>query len=126
MILLRPRDRNDHTIRTAAPLPVAAVCCSFVAPLWHASPYAARCAYQAVKHCNFNKTKAKNVKNCAKALCERYNGVVPTQYDQLVALPGVGPKIAHLMRSVAFAKEDAGIVVDTHVHRIARKSWFAS
>ncbi len=42
----------------------------------------------------------------------------------LESLPGVGPKIARLVASVAFGRADAGIVVDTHVHRVAgRLGW---
>ena len=52
----------------------------------------------------------------------RFGGDVPRTYKGLVSLPGVGPKIAHLMSSVAFGAGDGtGIVVDTHVHRVARK-----
>ena len=54
----------------------------------------------------------------------RHNGRVPSTYDSLLALDGVGPKIAHLMRSVAYGEADAGIVVDTHVLRVAtRLGW---
>ena len=53
--------------------------------------------------------------------CRRRTPVVPADLQSLKALPGVGPKIANLMLSVAFARDDAGIVVDTHVHRIAHQ-----
>jgi len=53
-------------------------------------------------------------------IVDKWGGKVPESYKDLLSLPGVGPKIANLMRSVAFGKEDAGIVVDTHVHRVAR------
>ena len=49
----------------------------------------------------------------------RYGGRVPQSYKKLLKLRGVGPKIAHLLRSVSFGMDDTGIVVDTHVHRIA-------
>eukprot|EP00946_MAST-07B_sp_MAST-7B-sp1_P002893 g2893.t1 len=48
-----------------------------------------------------------------------YNGFVPRSYEELLSLRGVGPKIAHLLRSVSFGLDSTGIVVDTHVHRIA-------
>ena len=38
----------------------------------------------------------------------------------LVALPGVGPKMANLILQIAFDKVD-GISVDTHVHRISQR-----
>ena len=76
-----------------------------------------------VRRCNFYKTKAKNVRAAAEHAV-RHGGRVPTSYDALLAMEGVGPKIAHLMRSVAFGEEDAGIVVDTHVFRVAtRLGW---
>ena len=53
------------------------------------------------------------------------DGRVPASYDGLLALPGVGPKIAHLMRSVAYGEQDAGIVVDTHVFRVATQLGWA-
>jgi endonuclease-3 len=71
-----------------------------------------------VHRCNYCVTKAKNVR-AAAAYAVAHDGKVPTSYDGLLALPGVGPKIAHLMRSVAYGEQDAGIVVDTHVFRVA-------
>mmetsp|Transcript_21073 Transcript_21073/g.61497 ORF Transcript_21073/g.61497 Transcript_21073/m.61497 type:complete len:188 (-) Transcript_21073:212-775(-) len=56
---------------------------------------------------------------------ENMDGNVPENYGDLIKLSGVGPKIAHLLRSVAFGQEDAGIVVDTHVHRISRQLGWA-
>ena len=70
-----------------------------------------------VKRCNFFRTKAKHVQSAAlHATC--HGGQVPSTYDGLLTLDGVGPKIAHLLRSVVFGHADAGIVVDTHVHRV--------
>jgi len=60
------------------------------------------------------------VTESSRAILDKWGGKVPESYKDLLSLPGVGPKIANLMRSVAFGKEDAGIVVDTHVHRVAR------
>lgn len=73
-----------------------------------------------VRHCNFYKTKAKNIHSCTQQIMDVYNGKIPRSYSGLVSLPGVGPKLAHLMRSVAFGIDETGIVVDTHVHRVAR------
>ena len=74
---------------------------------------------QLCKRCNYYKTKAqKLVKITATVLAA--DGVVPESYEGLIALPGVGPKIAHLMRSVAFGHDETGIVVDCHVFRVSR------
>jgi len=76
-----------------------------------------------VHSCNFCASKARYVRAAAEH-AQRHGGRVPREYDALVQLPGVGPKIAHLMRSVAFGEAEAGIVVDTHVFRVAtRLGW---
>ena len=76
-----------------------------------------------IRSCNFCNTKAKNVR-AAAAHAVRHGGRVPEEYDALLKLEGVGPKIAHLLRSVALGRDDAGIVVDTHVQRVAtRLGW---
>eukprot|EP00946_MAST-07B_sp_MAST-7B-sp1_P002308 g2308.t1 len=72
------------------------------------------------KSCNFCQTKAKNILSVtAEIMGPRHNGFVPQSYEALLSLRGVGPKIAHLLRSVSFGMDSTGIVVDTHVHRIA-------
>ena len=68
---------------------------------------------------NFCKTKAKNIFLTTQSLVSNHDGKVPQSYKELLKLRGVGPKIAHLLRSVSFGMGDTGIVVDTHVHRIA-------
>ena len=76
--------------------------------------------------CNYCQTKASNIKRTATAVAA---GGVPSDYQGLTDLPGVGPKIAHLMVSVAFGEGDgdgSGIVVDTHVHRVARQLGWAT
>ena len=45
---------------------------------------------------------------------------MPNNMKDLVALPGVGPKMANLILQIAFDKVD-GISVDTHVHRISQR-----
>lgn len=65
------------------------------------------------------KTKSKNVLNLAKMLTEKYDGVVPEDYDKLVELPGVGRKTANVVLSVGFGHQR--IAVDTHVFRLANR-----
>ena len=69
---------------------------------------------------NYFRTKAKNIKAIAELLQLRYGGRVPESVSALQSLPGVGPKVAHLVMSVSFGR-DEGIVVDTHVHRFSRR-----
>lgn len=66
----------------------------------------------------FYATKAKNIRATAKICLKHHGGKVPRTLEELVALPGVGPKMAHLTMQSAFGAEE-GICVDTHVHRIA-------
>lgn len=67
----------------------------------------------------FYNNKAKNIRACARALLEGYQGEVPTDIEKLVKLPGVGRKTANVVRSVCFGHQT--IVVDTHVFRVSRR-----
>ncbi len=73
----------------------------------------------------FYRTKAANLRATARLLIERHRGRVPPDMDDLLALPGVGRKVANLVRGLAFGLD--GICVDTHVHRISnRLGWVAT
>jgi endonuclease-3 len=52
-------------------------------------------------------------------LVGRFGGIVPRNMDDLVNLPGVGRKTANVVLGQAFGIA-SGVVVDTHVHRLAR------
>lgn len=69
---------------------------------------------------SFHNNKAKYIKKVADILHEKYDGDIPDQYKELIALPGVGPKMALLALNVCFGKVE-GIAVDTHVHRISNR-----
>jgi endonuclease-3 len=71
-----------------------------------------------VKQTGFFRNKAKAVIACSKAIVEKHGGEVPDTMDALTALPGVGRKTANVVLSNAF-KKPVGIVVDTHVTRLA-------
>ena len=45
----------------------------------------------------FHNKKAIYLKKSARIILEEHNGQVPNDYDSIVALPGVGPKMAHLL-----------------------------
>ncbi|KAF4666775.1 hypothetical protein FOL47_003915 [Perkinsus chesapeaki] len=74
-----------------------------------------------IKGVGFHNTKAKNIKKVAEILLEQFDGKVPDTMEGLMSLPGVGPKMAVLMMEIGHGRRDAGICVDTHVHRIATK-----
>ncbi|CAN2106671.1 endonuclease III [Wolbachia pipientis] len=64
-------------------------------------------------------SKAKNIIGLSKILIERYNSKVPTDFDDLVSLPGVGRKSANV-----FLNSGLGIptlAVDTHVFRVSNR-----
>src|ERR1043166_3337559 len=71
-----------------------------------------------VKQTGFSRNKAKAVIAASKAIVERHGGDVPQTMDELTALPGVGRKTANVVLSNAF-KKPVGVVVDTHVARLA-------
>lgn len=66
------------------------------------------------------RTKAKNIRACARLLVERHAGQVPHEMEALVALPGVGRKTANVVLGNAFAR-NLGVVVDTHVARLSAR-----
>ncbi len=72
-----------------------------------------------VRSTGFFRSKAKNIKACARVLTETYGGRVPESLDELVGLPGVGRKTANVVLGAAFNRP--GIVVDTHVKRVSRR-----
>lgn len=73
-----------------------------------------------IRTTGFFRAKAKNILGCCQALVERHGGEVPRTLAELVKLPGVGRKTANVVLGSAFGIP-AGVVVDTHVGRIARR-----
>ena len=70
-----------------------------------------------VRPCGLFHTKAKNIKDMSVMLIEKFGGKVPTEMQDLLLLPGVGRKIANLMRGDCFGLP--GIVADTHCIRLS-------
>jgi len=68
----------------------------------------------------FYRNKAESLKKIADILLEKYDGLVPNNMDELLALPGVGRKTANLVLIEAFNMY--GICVDIHVHRISNRA----
>ena len=56
----------------------------------------------------------------SRILIERHNGQVPDNLTALMALPGIGWKVAVLVRYIAFGN-DEHITVDTHVDRVSKR-----
>lgn len=73
--------------------------------------------------CGFYNNKAKNLKENAEKLIEKYNGVLPHEIDKLTQLPGVGRKTANVLLYDLW-NISQGIVVDTHVKKLALELGF--
>jgi endonuclease III len=67
----------------------------------------------------FYRQKAKSIRGTMAMLIEEYDGVVPRRLEDLIRLPGVARKTANVV--AAELGEPQGIVVDTHVRRLAQR-----
>jgi len=72
-----------------------------------------------IRPTGFYRSKARSLLGMAAAVVERHGGRIPRSMDELVRLPGVGRKTANVVLGNAFGVP--GLVVDTHVGRIARR-----
>lgn len=72
-----------------------------------------------LKSIGMYRTKAKNLIEMSRILCDEYQGAVPDDFERLVALPGVGRKTANVVLSAGFGHQR--IAVDTHVFRLANR-----
>ncbi|KAL3816397.1 hypothetical protein ACHAXA_008367 [Cyclostephanos tholiformis] len=70
-----------------------------------------------LKRVGFHNNKTKFLKNAADIIISQYNGDIPPTAEEMMTLPGVGPKMAYIVESIAFGT-CSGIGVDTHMHRI--------
>ena len=74
---------------------------------------------QDVYQTGFYRQKTKSIRGAMRVLLEEYDGVVPRQLEDLLRLPGVARKTANVV--AAELGEAQGIVVDTHVRRLAQR-----
>ncbi|HAJ34386.1 MAG TPA: endonuclease III [Chloroflexi bacterium] len=68
----------------------------------------------------FYRNKAKNIQEACARIVEVYDGQVPATMDDLLSLAGVARKTANVVLGTAYHMAD-GIVVDTHVKRLAQR-----
>ena len=73
---------------------------------------------QDIRSTGFYRNKAKSIIACCKALVEKHDGTVPRTMEELVQLGGVGRKTANCVLGAAYGI-NSGVVVDTHVRRVA-------
>lgn len=76
-----------------------------------------------IRSTGFFRSKAKSIIGAANALIDNHGGEVPPRMDALVRLPGVGRKTANVILGNAFELNE-GVVVDTHVGRLAVRLGF--
>ncbi len=73
-----------------------------------------------VKSTGFFRNKARAIREASRILGERHGGEVPREMEALLELPGVARKTANLVLGTALGVS-AGMVVDTHVSRVAQR-----
>jgi endonuclease III len=80
---------------------------------------------QDIRSTGFYRNKTRLVLGAAQRLVEEYGGEVPDAMEDLVTLPGVARKTANVVLGTAFRKP-LGVVVDTHVRRLAQRLGLSS
>ena len=73
-----------------------------------------------IRSTGFFRNKSKSITGAARALVAEHGGQVPDEMEKLLSLPGVARKTANVVLGTWFRKAE-GVVVDTHVQRIARR-----
>ena len=72
-----------------------------------------------VRPCGLGRSKARDISACMRILRDKYGGKVPDDFNELLALPGVGRKSANLIMGDVFGKP--AIVTDTHCIRLTNR-----
>jgi endonuclease-3 len=75
---------------------------------------------QDIRRTGFYRNKAKHLHEAGRMLVDHYGGEVPRTMEELTALPGVARKTANVVMGNAYGIVE-GVVVDTHVGRLARR-----
>ena len=70
-----------------------------------------------IRPTGFFRNKTKSIKGCCQGLIELYGGDIPATMEEMIKLPGVGRKTANCVLGAVF--DVPGVVVDTHVKRLA-------
>ena len=77
-----------------------------------------------IRPCGLSPRKSKNIKDLSILINTKHGGEVPSTFEELEALPGVGHKTASVVMSQAFGVP--AFPVDTHIHRLAQRWGFTS
>ncbi|MGA3262845.1 MAG: endonuclease III [Terracidiphilus sp.] len=73
-----------------------------------------------IRTTGFYRNKAKSIQGAARKIVADFGGQVPHTLAELITIPGAARKTANVVLGVSFSKAE-GVVVDTHVFRIARR-----
>lgn len=73
--------------------------------------------FELIRSCSYPNNKTKNLIGMARALMEKFDGIVPSDVEQLQTIPGIGRKTANVVASVIY--NVPVLAVDTHVFRVA-------
>jgi endonuclease-3 len=82
-----------------------------------------------IKPTGFFNQKTRAIRGACRKIVEDYGGQVPQTIAELITLPGVARKTANIVQGNSYPERrrkdpDAGIAVDTHVRRVARRLGF--
>ncbi len=75
--------------------------------------------FEYIKSCSYPNNKAKHLVGMAKTLENNFNGIIPSDINDLQKLPGVGRKSANVIASVIY--NQPRIAVDSHVFRVSAR-----
>ena len=73
-----------------------------------------------IRTTGFFRNKAKSIQGAARKIVAEFGGQVPRTLAELITIPGAARKTANVVLGVAYGKAE-GVVVDTHVFRIAHR-----
>ncbi len=90
---------------------------------WHFVKLGRKKIEKIIKSIGLFRNKAKSVYLLSKQLIEKHNGKVPKNFDDLLALPGVGRKTANVVLNESFGLST--IAVDTHIFRVSNRTGLA-
>ena len=75
--------------------------------------------YKHIKQLGLSKQKSKNTYHLSRILIEKFDSLVPSTFEELESLPGVGHKTASVVMSQVF--NVPSFPVDTHIHRLSQR-----
>ena len=75
--------------------------------------------FELIRSCTYPNNKTKSLTGMARKLMEEFDGVMPSDIDELQKLPGIGRKSANVLASVIYHQPT--LAVDTHVFRVSAR-----